>query len=301
MPAAAYTVEVSFNANAGGAAVFQGPGGTVSTFATSGGAGEYSPQQAFSGSTTDVFGGTYDDVTVDVVDMLIRRGRDDTGGPFLPGECQFTLQRFVTPADEPGKPGGRELYNPASTSSPLSPQFDGDPGDKQSPGIAPLRPVKVEMDVGGTSRVLFFGYVTSWRYNREDGQAKVIARDLLWRLSKTRPVFDYESGETTSSAIGRLLDAAEWSAPGDRNLNPTIQGVAAGVGDLLATDSLAPDGESRSAFEIIDELLEVNNGVFYIRGKDARYENRTARSLRKAVEFTINDAALDYDPGFEVE
>ena len=301
MPQAAYTVEVSFDSSTGGAGVFQDTGEDDTTFAASGGAGEYTPQQSFAASTTDVFGGTYDNVTVDVTDMLIRRGRDDTGGPFQPGECSFTLQRLATPTDQPGKPGGRELYNPASTDSPLAPQFTGDPADKQAPGIAPLRPVRVQMEVSGTSRVLFFGYITSWRYDRDTGEAKVTARDLLWRLSKTRPEFAYQTGETTSSAIGRLLDSANWRNPGDRNLNPTIQGVNAGVGDLLATDSLAPDGESRSAFEIIDELLEVNNGVFYIRGKDARYENRTARSLRKAVEYTVTDVALDYDPGFEVE
>jgi hypothetical protein len=164
-----------------------------------------------------------------------------------------------------------------------------------------LRPVRVQMEVGGTSRVLFFGYITSWRYDRDTGEAKVLARDLLWRLSKTRPEFEYQAGETTASAIGRLLDDANWRNPADRELNPVIQGVAAGVGDLLADESLEPDGESRSAFQIIDELLEVNNGVFYVRGKDARFENRTARSLRKVPEFVVADVALEYDPGFEVE
>jgi hypothetical protein len=301
VPSASYTVEVSFDSSAGGAGVFQDTGDDDTTFAEFGGEGEYTPQQSFAASTTDIFGGTYDDVTVDVTEMIIRRGRDDTGGPFQPGECAFTLHRLETPTDQPTKPGGKELYNPASADSPLSPQFTGDVADKQSPGISPLRPVRVQMDVNGTSRVLFFGYVTSWRYDRDSARAKVIARDLLWRLSKTRPEFGYQTGETTSSAIGRLLDDANWRAPNDRNLNPTIQGVAAGVGDLLATDSLAPDGESRSALQIIDELLEVNNGVFYMRGKDARYENRTARSLRKTVEFTAADVALEYDPGFEVE
>jgi hypothetical protein len=301
MAEAVYTVEVSFNASAGGAGVFQDTGQTLTTFAEFGGEGEYAPQQSFAASTTDVFGGAYDDVTIDVTDMLVRRGRDDTGGPFQPGECSFTLQRPAEPLDAPTQPGGRELYNPASTQSPLSPQFAGDPADKQSPGISPLRPVRVQMSVGGTSRVLFFGYVTSWRYDRETGAAKVLARDLLWRLSKTRPEFQYEAGETTASAIGRLLDDANWRNPADRNLNPVIQGVASGVGDVLAEDSLEPDGESRSAFQIIDELLEVNNGVFYIRGKDARYENRTARSLRKVPEFVVDDVALEYDPGFEVE
>jgi hypothetical protein len=298
---ASYTVEIAFDASTGGAGVFQDTGDSVTVFASSGTPGEYTPQQSFAASTTDVFGGLYDDVTKDVTELVIRRGRDDTGGPFQPGECSFTLHRLVTPFDEPAKPGGKELYNPASTSSPLSPQFAGDPTDQQTPGISPLRPVRVQMEVGGTSRVLFFGYVTSWRYDRESAEAKVLARDLLWRLSKTRPEFEYEAGETTASAIGRLLDDANWRNPADRVLNPVIQGVSSGVGDVLPDDSLEPDGESRSAFQIIDELLEVNNGVFYVRGKDARFENRTARSLRKVPEFVVNDVALEYDPGFEVE
>lgn len=301
MPAATYKVEIDFESKSGAAAVFQAAGETFSTFASSGSTGGYSNAQAFATSSTDVFGGDYSDVTRDVTSMTIRRGRDDTGGPFQAGECVMTLQRLAQPLDAPPGSGTRELYNPASTTSVLSPQYTGDPADKVSPGISPLRPLRVTMTVGSTSRVLFYGYVVTWRYNRETSAANVVAKDLVWRLSKIRPSFTQNTNETTSSAIGRVLSEAGWADPSDRDLNPTIQGVAAGVGDLLPTDSFNPDGEARSGLELIDELLEVNNGVFYMRGQVARYENRTARSLRKAADYTATDVALEYDPGFEVE
>lgn len=300
MAQAVYTVEIDFEAQSGAAAIFQDTGESFTTFAASGGEGEYTNAQAFAGSATDTFGGDYSDVTRDVTSLTIRRGRDDTGGTFSPGECALTLQRLAEPLDAPPGSGTRELYNPASTTSVLSPQYAG-VGTKIEPGISPLRPLRVQMTVGSTTRTLFYGYVVSWRYNRETGEAQVLAKDLLWRLSKIRPDFQQASGETTSSAIGRILTAAGWAAPADRELNPTIQGVNAGVGDLLATDSLNPDGEARTGLELVDELLEVNNGVFYMRGKNARYENRTARSLRKTADFSVDDVALEYDPGFEVE
>lgn len=298
MPAT-YTVQIDFDTSTGGAAVFMGAGGTTTRFAST--TGSATAPQSFASSITQEFGGAYDDVTRDVVDLVIRRGRDDTGGPFGPGECVMTLQRLATPSDAPSVPGGRELYNPASTSSPLSPQFTGTPSSKISPGISPLRPMRVVMTVGGTSRTLFYGWITTWRYDRQTGEARVQAKDVLWRLSRTRPSFTQASGETTSSAIGRILTAANWADPSVRNLNATIQGVSAGVGDTLASSSFSPDGQSRTGLELIDELLETNNGYFFQRGITATFENRTARSLRKAADYTITDVAFEFDPGFDVE
>lgn len=300
MPVAEYLVEVDFNNAVGGAAVFQDTGGTFSTFADDPPAVP-EPSQTFARSVTDTFGGAYADVTRDVVDVTIRRGRDDTGGTYGPGEATVTLLRPISPDDDVDAPGGRELYNPASTQSPLSPAYTGSIPPKEEPGISPLRPLRITMTYNGQTRILFYGWITTWRFDRATGRTRVIAKDLLWRLSKSRPAFEYQTGETTSSAIGRILDDARWTAPDDRNLNPTIQGVSAGVGDVLPLDSLEPDGEQRTGLQVIDELLEVNNGWFYVRGKDAVYENRTARSLRRNVEHTLNDVAVEFDPGFDVE
>lgn len=297
--AATYQVQIDFESTSGSAAVFMGAGETTTTFATS--QATATAQQLFATSINDEFGGDYDDVTRDVVDLLIRRGRDDTGGPFGPGECSMTLTRVADPLDAPSAPGGRELYNPASTDSPLSPQFDGTPGDKIEPGISPLRPMRVRMTVSGTTRTLFYGWITTWRYNRESGQARIQAKDVMWRLSRVRPSFTQNSGETTSSAIGRVLTEANWTDPTLRDLNRTIQGVAAGVGDTLATGSFSPDGETRTGLQLIDELLETNNGYFYQRGDVATFENRTARSLRVDADFTVSDVAFEFDPGFDVE
>lgn len=296
--AATYTVEIDFENATGGAAVYQASGGTATTYAAS--ATTYTPAQAYAFSAADTFAGTWDDVTRDVVSLEIQRGRDDVGGPFRPGVCNLDIQRVATGSDSPG-PGGRELYNPASTTSPLSPYYTGGSPAGVSPGIKALRPLRVTMTVGGTSRVLFYGLTTSWRYNRDTGTARVTARDILWKLSKVRPSFTQAAGETTASAVGRLLDSASWTAPADRDLNPTIQGVSAGVGKTLPASTFSPDGVEKSAFELLDDLLTGSRGLVYAAGNIVRHEDYPARSLRKAADVTLADVLLEYDPGFEVE
>jgi hypothetical protein len=248
------------------------------------------------------FSGDFDDVTYDVTSLTIREGRDTNAGAFGPGECSLTLQRFQTPDDDPDFAGGRELYNPTSFLSPLSPQYDPvGPGPfptQQSPGARPLIPMRVTMTVDGTSRVLFYGWLSSWKYNRETGEARVIARDFLWRLARIRPEFLYDAGETTASAIQQVLEAYPWT---DYNLAPAIGNGIAGTGDPLPLDSLEPDGESRSGLQIIDELLETELGTVVMNGPTLVYENRYGRSLRKRNEYLFEEVALDYEPGFEVD
>lgn len=299
MPSATYKVEIDFETSSGGAGVYMGAGGTATTYASS--TTSYTAAQSYAVSTTATFGGLWDDVTRDVKVVKIKRGRDDTGGPFSPGTLSMTLQRVASPNDAPSVPGGKELYNPASTTSPLSPYYAGVSPAKVEPGIRALRPIRVTMTNNGTSRVLFYGFLTSWRYNRETGEADIDAKDILWKVSRVRPSFTQAASETTSSAIGKILDAAGWSAPADRSLNTTIQGVASGTGDLLPASSMSPDGIERTGLELIDELLETNRGWVYSRGAVVTYENRQARSLRKSADFTITNVALDYEPGFDVE
>jgi hypothetical protein len=298
VPTATYTVEVDFENATGGAGVYQAASGTATTY--SGSATTYTVAQAYAQSATATFGGTFDNVTRDATRVEIVRGRDDVGGPMQPGLCRLTLQRVTTDAAAPG-PGGRELYNPASTTSPLSPYYTGSSPAKVDPGIVPLRPLRVTMTVSGTARVLFFGWITSWQYDRDTGSAQIVARDMLWKLSKVRPAFTQAAGETTASAIGRLLDYASWSAPDDRSLNPTIQGVSAGVGKTLPASSFSPDGVEKTGFELLDDLLTGSRGLVYCAGNVVRHEDYPARSLRKAADVTLADVAFQYDPGFEVE
>lgn len=298
MPTATYTVEIDFESRLGGAAVYQPPGGTGSVFAAS--ATVYDSSQAYALSASQTFSGAYDDVTRDTTEIEIQRGRDDVGGPYRPGQAKITLQRVTDDPEAPGA-GDRSLYNPASTTSPISPFYDGISPAAVQPGIKPLRPLRVTMTVSGTSRVLFYGFITSWRYKRETGEAEIIARDVIWRLSKTLPVTTQATGETTASAIGKLLDAASWSAPADRDLNPTVQGVPAGVGRTLPAGTFDFDGSEKSGFQVLDDLLAASRGLVYCAGNVVVHEDYPARSLRKSADVTVQDVALEYDPGFEVE
>ena len=298
MPTATYTVEIDFSNLTGSSAVYMGAGGTATTYA--GSATSYTAAQAYASSATATFAGDYDDVTLDTTSLEWQRGRDDIGGPMRPGQAKITLQRVTYVPTAPGA-GGRELYNPASTTSPLSPYYTGSTPAKVEPGIKPLRPVRITMSTGGTARVEFFGYVTSWRYKRETGEAEIIARDVLWKLSKSLPVVTQNPGETTASAIGRLLDAAGWTSPDDRSLNPTIQGVSAGVGRTLPAGSFTYDGSEETGFAIVDDLLTASRGAVFGAGAVFVHEDYPARSLRKAADVTLTDVALEYNPGFEVE
>lgn len=298
MPTATYTVEIDFENSTGSAAVYQAAGGTVSTY--SGSATTYTPAQSYANSAADTFAGDYDDVTADTTRIEIQRGRDDIGGPYRPGQARITVQRVTTDPGATGA-GGRELYNPASTDSPLSPYYDGVSPASVDPGIRPLRPLRITMNVSGTSRVLFYGFVTSWRYKRETGEAEIVARDVLWRLSKNLPTTTQATGETTGSAIGKLLDNAGWTAAADRELNPTIQGVSAGNGRTLPAASFVYDGTDKTGFQILDDLLAASRGLVYCAGNVVRHEDYPARSLRKTADLTLTDVALQYDPGFEVE
>ena len=298
MPTATYTVEVDFENATGGAGVYQSATGTATTY--SGSATTYTVPQAYAQSATATFGGTFDNVTRDATRVEVVRGRDDVGGPMQPGLCRLTLQRVTEDAAAPG-PGGRELYNPASTTSPLSPYYTGSAPAKADPGIVPLRPLRVTMTVSDSARVLFYGFITSWKYDRDTGSAEIIARDMLWKLSKVLPSFTQDVGETTASAIGRLLDAASWTAPDDRNLNPTIQGATAGLGQTLPAASFSPDGVEKNGLQLLDDLLAGSRGMVYASGSVFRHEAYSARSLRKAADVTLADVALQYDPGFEVE
>ena len=299
MATATYKIEIDFETSSGGAGIYQSGGGTASLYAAS--SSSFTVSQSYAVSSTSTFGGIWDDVTRDVTVAKIKRGRDDTGGPFSPGVLDFTLLRVTTATDAPTVPGDSTIYNPSSTTSPLSAYYTGSSPAKVVPGITPLRPVRVTMTNDGVSRVLFYGFITRWRYDRETGVADVSAKDVLWKLSRIRPSITQATGETTSSAIGRVLDAAGWSAPADRNLNAIIQGISAGTGDLLPSSSFSPDGIERTGLDLIDELLETNRGYVYANGSIITYENRQARSLRKSADFTITDAAIDYSPGFDVE
>ena len=297
MPFATYTVEIDFAGLTGSAAVYMDTGETSTTYAD---AGDFTSAQAYAASASDTFGGDYDDVTRDTTAIEVQRGRDDIAGPYRPGQARVTLQRVT---DDPAATGagGRELYNPASTTSPLSQFYTGSDPSPVSPGIRPLRPLRITMTTGGTSRVLFYGFVTSWRYDRATGSAEVIARDVIWKLSKTLPVTTQDPGETTASAIGKLLSWAGWTAEADRDLTPTIQGVTAPAGRTLPSGSFVNDGTERTGFDLLDDLLAASRGLTYCAGSVFVHEDYACRSLRKTADVTLADVALTYDPGFEVE
>lgn len=95
---------------------------------------------------------------------------------------------------------------------------------------------------------------------------------------------------TTGQVIGDVLDAVNWTDPDLRSLD---------VGDTFPAQTY--DG-SKTALAIIEELLEAERGVLYVKGSSVvTYESRTALAERRTSLGTITSGAVRSDPGFEVD
>ena len=108
---------------------------------------------------------------------------------------------------------------------------------------------------------------------------------------------------TTGGRIGQLLDALDFN---DRKL---WQGGITNAGTRLTNaldtgDAITvPNTEgTKSALQLIQDMLEAERGVFYI-SKDgkATYEERNSRSRRTTSSATLTTYALTSQPGFEYD
>lgn len=200
---------------------------------------------------TDVLGGsfggeTYSDITDDVLQISITRGRTDDQQLMLAGQCSILLE------DYSGK------YSPANASSPLY------------PNVRPMRPIRVTATYGGTTYERFRGFIQSINAapHLSRRAATIQAVDLFAWLQLTKPTIAATGSTTTGAAIGLVLDSIGYTSSSLRDLD---------VGDTIA--DFSADG-STSALDLIKNLLTAERGMFYMSGGGvATYESRHAGSL----------------------
>lgn len=236
------------------------------------------------------FSGLYDDVTADVGpdSLRIRRGRSDTLATMQAGTCEFTLIR----PDDP------DFYNPNSLTSPIA---------FESPGFAPMRPVRVtatfDSGSGDVDYPLFYGFIRTMDWDSNSRTAKVQALDLFLWLSRVNPSFTITDAiaagvSNTSDAIALVLDEALWTDPARRNL-------AASGGDPIDPTAASfgyPDANS-SALGIVEDLLAGERGVafasaagtFVYRDRNARAETDTITATFNAEQQLDVGSSLDLD------
>lgn len=202
------------------------------------------------------FAGPYDNLAARFVSARIRAGRDD----LLATMQGRTMTLTVRDADG--------LFNQANPASPLYGSID----DR-------MHPVSLRLRTGGVWRARFYGLTrrVTWQPRGRKGETVIECVDLFYWLQRAKPIIAPMGPTTTGAAIGAILDSVQW-------IDPTARALA--TGDTIP--DFSADG-SRSALELIGDLLEAERGVFYVRGDGvAVYEDRYAR-LQRLSEATIAD------------
>lgn len=224
---------------------------------------------AFGVSPLDVsFSGTYDNVSAAFDRATVSRGRSDNLETMLAGEATIDLR----------DPTG--LFNPNDTAGPLYASLD----DR-------LHPVKLEAVRAGVTYPLFYGWTRrfAWEPHGRRGITQLECVDLFYWLDRAFPIIASTGATTVGAAIGLILDDVGLTDPALRDLD---------AGQALADYSA--DG-TRSARELVEELLEFERGVFYAAGDGAAtFRDRYSRLL-EASTGTIANRMTALAPGVDFD
>lgn len=252
MPAATYTIEVGWAAVASNAFTF--------------GRSTLDGGDVLSSQLYADFGGTYDDITGDVMHVEIERGRDD----YLAAMPAGTLTVELT--DPSGK------YNPKNGSSVLAGM------------LLPMRPIRVRATHAGTTYDLFRGFIETIEWHPPPvNTAEITATDAFIWLSRVNPTVASTGSTTTGEAIGEILDAVGFTEASLRNLDD---------GDVIG--DFSADGDT-DALDLVTGLLDAERGVVFVDGAGVvTYRDRTALQLDTTVSQTIS-AVVDAVPGVNLD
>lgn len=197
----------------------------------------------------------FDSITSDVKSVQISRGRRNDLTSFEQGRCVLSLK----------DPNGK--YNPENASSPLHIYLDTH------------RPVRVYASHFGSDYDLFNGFISRIEHNPERSaqESTIEAVDFYEWLNAAKPTIGATGETTVGEIIGLLLDAVQWTDPSMRDLD---------------TGKVVPDFSAdgtRSALAIIQELLSIDLGMFFIDGSGvAAYIEGEQRWAKKAVDDTFD-------------
>lgn len=222
---------------------------------------------------TDVFGvspldatftGLYDDISADVERATIGRGRTTNLETMLAGEASIDIR----------DPSG--IFNPGNEAGPLFGELE----DR-------LHPVMIV----GDDEPLFYGWIRRfvWEPQGRRGMTQAECVDLFYWLARVRPIIASTGVTTVGAAIALILDAAELLDPAMRDLD---------AGQTIP--DFSADG-SKTALELIEDLLEADRGVFFIAGNGAAtFRDRLAR-LTSSSAATLDNTVQALDPGVDFD
>jgi hypothetical protein len=207
------------------------------------------------------------DITTDVTNISIRRGRDRIFEHYTPGTATISWWDFTGD------------WNPDNTTSPYFGQ------------ILPMRQVKITTDYLGVEYALFSGFISSWDWDWPKGTdfAKVtIQADdgfRLLALSNVNNVTGAATGDLPGERINQILDMVDW--PADmRTIDTGSQELQNDPGGL------------RSTLDAIQTVESTELGGFYMDGNgNATFKSRQAISQQAsgtATTFADNGTGIDY-------
>ena len=160
------------------------------------------------------------DLTPDVYQISIRRGRSIQRDTY---EAGTAVVRVLDPDS---------YFNPQNTASPYYGY------------LSPLRKVRISATVGSTSKFLFSGYVTDYKYtypvNQETGYVDISCSDAfrLFQMANIQTVADSGAGQYTGTRIGKILDQVSFPA--------SMRTISTGANTCVADPATA-----RTSFEAI--------------------------------------------------
>lgn len=175
------------------------------------------------------------DLTPNVYQISIRRGRNIQRDTYEAGTC---VVRVLDPDS---------YFNPQNTSSPYYGY------------LSPLRKVRISATVGTTTKFLFSGYATDYKYtypvNQETGYVDISCSDAfrLFQMANIQTVADSGAGQYTGTRIGKIMDQVSFPT--------SMRTVATG-----ANTCVADPGTARTSLEAIKNAEFSETGAFYMDG-----------------------------------
>ena len=175
------------------------------------------------------------DLTPNVYQISIRRGRNIQRDTY---EAGTAVVRVLDPDS---------YFNPQNTASPYYGY------------LSPLRKVRISATVGSTSKFLFSGYVTDYKYtypvNQETGYVDISCSDAfrLFQMANIQTVADSGAGQYTGTRIGKILDQVSFPT--------SMRTISTGANTCVADPATA-----RTSLEAIKNAEFSETGAFYIDG-----------------------------------
>lgn len=217
--------------------------------------------------TAGLGGSPTTDITANVRQASVRRGRGDVDSGVQAGECSI------------------DVYDPDGSFNPQN------PAGPYYGGLDVFRPARLYgIDPDGTEYDLFVGMTRSIVADpdRRSRSARIDLIDHLEYLNTVYPVVA-AGATTTGAAIGLILDACALTSSDTRDLD---------TGDTIP--AFSADG-SESALALITALLEAERGVFYVSKSGVlTYRDRSSLNGSDTVA-TFSGVAKALLPGVSLD